>query len=199
MTPRCKWRLWSTCGNGPRRRYSAGTFGYMVHRSPDAVRALMDACDLFFLNRFEAETVFGSLQPQVRAGQILVVTRGAEGADVWQGDWCTRVPPCPTTPVDLTGAGDSVCGGTLAGLAAGLHPTEAVRLGAAAASVTIEAPGMQALLAIARDTPPQPGDVLGLGLGSARTIAARLQPLRDTRVVLDGGPIAAFCRPVARP
>lgn len=173
-------------------RISAGTFGYMVHRSPDAVRALMDACDLFFLNRFEAETVFGSLQPQVRAGQILVVTRGAEGADVWQGDWCTRVPPCPTTPVDLTGAGDSVCGGTLAGLAAGLHPTEAVRLGAAAASVTIEAPGMQALLAIARDTPPQPGDVLGLGLGSARTIAARLQPLKDTRVVLDEDQLQRF-------
>ena len=175
-----------------RARISAGTFGYMVHRSPDAVRALMDACDLFFLNRFEAESVFGSLTPQVRAGQILVVTRGAEGADVWQGDWCTRVPPCPTTPVDLTGAGDSVCGGTLARLAAGLHPTEAVRLGAAAASVTIEAPGMQALLAIARDEPLRPGDVLGMRAHARGVVSDRLRPLRDQRVQLDHAQLQRF-------
>ena len=128
-------------------RLSAGTFGYMVHRAPDAVRALMESVDLFFLNAFEAEQVFGDDRPAVRPGQVLVITRGAQGADVWQGDHCTRVPCVPTQPVDLTGAGDSVCGGALAGLAAGLHPTEAVRLGAAVASLTIEAPGMAGLLA----------------------------------------------------
>ena len=127
-------------------RISAGTFGYMALRSPDAVRELMDACDLFFLNAQEADLVFAGSQPIVRAGQVLVVTRGADGADVWQGDHCTRVPVCPARPVDLTGAGDSLCGGMLAGLAAGMHPVHAARLGASVAAVTIEAPGMTALL-----------------------------------------------------
>ena len=149
-------------------RLSAGTFGYMVHRAPDAVRALMESVDLFFLNAFEAEQVFGDDRPAVRPGQVLVITRGAQGADVWQGDHCTRVPCIPTQPVDLTGAGDSVCGGALAGLAAGLHPTEAVRLGAAVASLTIESPGMAGLLAADR-----------------RLIDHRRGLLRDPRVALD--------------
>ncbi len=128
-------------------RISAGTYGYMARRAPDTVRQLMESVDLFFMNEFEEKLVFGGERPTVRPGQILVVTRGAEGSDVWQGDSCTRVPICPSSPADLTGAGDSVCGGTLAGLMRGLHPCEAVLLGAAAASVTIEQPGMAALLA----------------------------------------------------
>ena len=131
-------------------RLSAGTFGYMVHRAPDAVRALQEATDLFFLNGFEADAVFGRQAPTVRPGQVLVITRGADGADVWQGDWCTRVPCYPARPLDLTGAGDSVCGGALAGLADGLHPVQAVQLGAAVAALTIEAPGMTGLLAATR-------------------------------------------------
>lgn len=127
-------------------RISAGTYGYMARRAPDMVRALMESVDLFFLNEFEAQLVFGDERPPVRPGQILVITRGARGADVWQGDHCTRVPICPSEPVDLTGAGDSVCGGTLAGLSRGMHPTEAVLLGSAVASTTIEAPGMEGLL-----------------------------------------------------
>lgn len=158
-------------------RISAGTFGYMVHRSPDAVRALMDACDLFFLNAFEFDTVFGGQQPVVRAGQILVVTRGADGADVWQGDHCTRIPVCPSRPVDLTGAGDSVCGGMLAGLAQGLHPTQAARLGTAVAAITIEGPGMTALLAAEPAEVPQ-----------------RLQAMADRRVVIDEAQIERIAR-----
>lgn len=149
-------------------RISAGTFGYMVHRAPDTVRALQEACDLFFLNAFESEHIFGNQPPTVRPGQILVVTRGADGADVWQGDHCTRVPCCPAQPVDLTGAGDSVCGGMLAGLLQGLHPTAALLLGGAVAAVTIEAPGMTALLACDREQ-----------------IRSRQTPLRDLRVTID--------------
>lgn len=161
-------------------RISAGTFGYMVHRSPDAVRALAEACDLFFLNAFEAGTIFGEDAPPVRPGQILVVTRGADGADVWQGDCCTRVPSAPSTPVDLTGAGDSVCGGTLAGLVSGQHPTLAVRLGAAVAAVTIEAPGMVKLLATDTDA-----------------LQRRLTPLTDARVQVDVTQVRRLARQLA--
>ncbi|MBP46877.1 MAG: hypothetical protein CMH53_02980, partial [Myxococcales bacterium] len=131
-------------------RLSAGTYGFMARRSPDKVRALMESVDVFFLNEFEFNMVFEDERPPVRPGQVLIVTRGAQGADVWQGDHCTRVPICPAQPVDLTGAGDSVCGGTLAGLSRGLHPTEAVALGAAVASKTIEDAGMRGLLATQR-------------------------------------------------
>ncbi len=131
-------------------KLSAGTFGYMVHRAPDAVRALQEATDLFFLNGFEAEQVFGSQTPTVRPGQILVITRGSDGIDVWQGDHCSRVPCAPAKPVDLTGAGDSVCGGMLAGLVEGLHPHAAAQLGASVAALAIEGPGMSALLATNR-------------------------------------------------
>ncbi len=162
-------------------RISAGTFGYMVQRAPDAVRALFEACDLFFLNAFEASHIFGEDDPPVRPGQILVVTRGSEGADVWQGDWCTRVPCCPSQPIDLTGAGDSVCGGTLAGLIAGLHPTRAVRLGAAVAAMTIEAPGMLKLLAT--DT---------------ETILQRQETLRDRRVQVDSEQVQRVAAQLAR-
>ena len=127
-------------------RLSAGTYGYMARRAPDTVRALMESVDLFFMNEFEEKLVFGDEGPTVRPGQILIVTRGARGSDVWQGDHCSRVPILPSTPIDLTGAGDSVCGGTLAGLIRGLHPTQAVLLGSAVASSTIEEPGMNALL-----------------------------------------------------
>ncbi len=151
-----------------RARISAGTFGYMVHRSPDSVRALAEACDLFFLNSFEAITIYGDADPPVRPGQILVVTRGADGADVWQGDCRQRVACAPAKPVDLTGAGDSVCGGTLAGLVAGMHPVHAVRLGAAVAAETIEAPGMSQLLATDR-----------------AQIDARWRPMEDRRVQVD--------------
>jgi len=127
-------------------RLSAGTYGYMARRAPDTVRALMESVDLFFMNEFEEKLVFGDEGPTVRPGQMLVVTRGARGSDIWQGDHCSRVPICPSTPLDLTGAGDSVCGGTLAGLIRGLHPTDAVLLGSAVASKTIEATGMNAML-----------------------------------------------------
>lgn len=130
---------------------SAGTYGYAAKGAPDAVRELMEATDLFFMNAFEAQLVFGHEPPPVRPGQILVVTRGPEGSDVWIGDHRAHVPVTPARPVDLTGAGDSVCGGTLAGLAAGMHPIEAVRLGAAVASVTIESPGLSGLLNARRE------------------------------------------------
>jgi sugar/nucleoside kinase (ribokinase family) len=162
-------------------KISAGTYGYMARRAPDTVRALMEAVDLFFMNEFEEELVFGDAQPTVRPGQVLVVTRGARGSDVWQGDHCTRVPICESTPVDLTGAGDSVCGGTLAGLMRGLHPTAAVQLGSAVASMTIEACGMEALMRVA------PADI-----DDRRTSAVADSRVQVNRVQIEA--IGAFIR-----
>ena len=170
-------------------RLSAGTYGYMARRAPDTVRALMERVDLFFMNEFESALVFGEERPPVRTGQILVVTRGPRGADVWQGDHCTHVPICPAQPVDLTGAGDSVCGGTLAGLLRGLHPSEAVRLGMALASRTIEAPGMEALLTTTHEV------VEGrrrAAVRDARVQVNRVQVERIGRLIADAEAIKPF-------
>jgi 2-dehydro-3-deoxygluconokinase len=72
----------------------------------------------------------------------LVVTRGALGSLVAAGDDVVDVPVVPAPRVvDQTGAGDSMTGTLCARLAAGDDLVEAVRLGAAAASLSVGALG----------------------------------------------------------
>jgi 2-dehydro-3-deoxygluconokinase len=75
------------------------------------------------------------------AGDV-VVTRGALGSLVAAGSDLTDVPVVPApSVVDQTGAGDSMTGTLCARLAAGDALVEAVRLGAAAASLSVGALG----------------------------------------------------------
>jgi len=46
--------------------------------------------------------------------RIVLVTLGAGGCFLAEGDTCTPIPPAPATPVDSTGAGDSFAGAFLA-------------------------------------------------------------------------------------
>jgi 2-dehydro-3-deoxygluconokinase len=72
----------------------------------------------------------------------VVVTRGAQGSLVAAGPDLTDVPVVPAPQVvDQTGAGDSMTGTLCARLAAGDDLMEAVRLGAAAASLSVGALG----------------------------------------------------------
>jgi 2-dehydro-3-deoxygluconokinase len=72
----------------------------------------------------------------------VVVTRGAQGSLVAAGPDLTDVPVVPAPQVvDQTGAGDSMTGTLCARLAAGDDLVEAVRLGAAAASLSVGALG----------------------------------------------------------
>jgi 2-dehydro-3-deoxygluconokinase len=72
----------------------------------------------------------------------VVVTRGALGSLVVSGPDLTDVPVVPAPQVvDQTGAGDSMTGTLCARLAAGDGLVEAVRLGAAAASLSVGALG----------------------------------------------------------
>jgi sugar/nucleoside kinase (ribokinase family) len=70
------------------------------------------------------------------------VTCGPEGAYVAAGADRTRVPAIPAeTIVDATGAGDAFAGVTTARLAGGARLTDAVRAGAAAASLSLAGQG----------------------------------------------------------
>lgn len=77
---------------------------------------------------------------------VVVFTHGARGCDVLvRGRAATHVGVYPAREVDPTGAGDVFAAGLLLGLARGDDPVDAARLGAAAASVVVEARGGDAL------------------------------------------------------
>jgi pseudouridine kinase len=70
-----------------------------------------------------------------RAG---VVTAGAAGIAVWDGDDVRQLPILPAEPKDVTGAGDALIAGTLFGVTGGRTLAEAALLGLAAAAITVE-------------------------------------------------------------
>jgi 6-phosphofructokinase 2 len=75
--------------------------------------------------------------------EIVVVTRGAEGALLVTRDRRTRIRPPATTVVSAVGAGDSFIGGLCAGLVGGQSTVEAGVLGMAAAAATLLTPGTE--------------------------------------------------------
>ena len=76
---------------------------------------------------------------------LVVRTHGVRGCEVIAPDGCFAIDAYPTEEVDPTGAGDTFAAGFLLGLAEGRSPREAARLGAATASIIVEAPGGAAL------------------------------------------------------
>ncbi|WP_426566578.1 ribokinase [Angustibacter sp. McL0619] len=87
-------------------------------------------------------------EAQVRAlaevlGCGLVVTLGADGAAVLVGSQVHRVQAPAVRAVDTTGAGDGFVGAFVVGLAQGLDPLAAARLGCACASWSVERDGTQ--------------------------------------------------------
>ena len=128
-------------------RVACGTYGGATRRFRDIVLATLDLVDIFFCNEPEAIALFGSIQTAaVPAGRLLFITHGAEGARVVQGGHGTDIDPIAVEELDPTGAGDTFCGTTLAGLAAGLHPVAAARRAAAAAADMVTGVGPERLL-----------------------------------------------------
>jgi sugar/nucleoside kinase (ribokinase family) len=93
--------------------------------------------DLLVLNSDEAAIAAGSegeIQRLFGAAREIVVTNGAEGAHIYSSGRIDHVPSPVTTVVDSTGAGDAFCAGLLAGLQRGRVLSDAVTVGARAAS-----------------------------------------------------------------
>jgi sugar/nucleoside kinase (ribokinase family) len=128
-------------------RVSAGTYGHVCADEPDRVRALIDLSDFFFMNENEATLLFGSVEAaRTKPDHILFVTLSARGALVIQGEHVTHVPGLHADEIDPTGAGDTFCGATLAGLLRGEHPVMAARSAVALAAEMIGAIGPARLL-----------------------------------------------------
>jgi ribokinase len=107
-------------------RLSVGTYARLAYGETGRVRRLLELADLFFINENEARGLFGRVeQARTRPGALLFVTLGEAGVLVIEGDHVTHIPGQPATELDPTGAGDTFCGATLAGLAQGLSPLAA--------------------------------------------------------------------------
>ncbi|MEU6739001.1 ribokinase [Streptosporangium sandarakinum] len=113
--------------------------------SPPAVvpDELLEACDPLVVNQHEAALLLGSHgTPERQARELLslgprsvVLTLGADGAIVAEGEDVTAVPSPRVEPVDTTGAGDAFTGALAWRLSQGDHlvaaTSFAVRVGAA--------------------------------------------------------------------
>jgi ribokinase len=100
-------------------------------------RALLDAVDLLVVNEHEA-TLLGDLLDVVPA---VVITLGAEGAEVRADGESTRVPGRAVEVVDTTGAGDTFCGALAARLDDGAPLVAATRFATAAAALSVRRAG----------------------------------------------------------
>jgi sugar/nucleoside kinase (ribokinase family) len=87
-----------------------------------------------------------------RGPRVVVIKRGSRGAYVYahEHDRAWHVPALAVDVVDVTGAGDSFCGGFMAVYSRTTDPLEAAVCGAATASFTIEDYGAARLLTATR-------------------------------------------------
>ena len=78
-----------------------------------------------------------------RLGIHIAVKLGERGTLICDADTgkLFRIPICKVEAIDTTGAGDSFCGGLMAGLAMGERPEIAAAMGAVSASYVVEAHG----------------------------------------------------------
>ncbi|WNB85874.1 ribokinase [Cellulomonas sp. ATA003] len=126
--------------------------------SRDLPPALWAQVDVLVVNEHEARDLAGgaSLDDAVAAlaarVPAVVVTLGAQGCVVVEGQRRTDVLGTPVRPVDTTGAGDTFCGVLAARLAAGDGLVEAARWGGAAAALAVQRPGAQSAVPTADET-----------------------------------------------
>jgi ribokinase len=113
---------------------------------------LLSAVDVLIPNRSELGVLTGAPEPTTidEAAALakslpgsVVVTLGADGALVVDGDQVDHVPAVPVDAVDATGAGDAFCGALADGLARGATLVEAARWAVRVAGISTTQRGAQ--------------------------------------------------------
>jgi ribokinase len=135
---------------------------YMIPERAGYIRQLLPQIDAFLPSDMEVSSLFGkdiTLQEAAATlcqwgAPLVVIKNGANGVLVIEGGngRVTHLPAYhpPNDPriIDVTGAGDSFCGGFMVGLAQTGDPIQAARMGLVSASLVIE--GYGALYALSR-------------------------------------------------
>ena len=118
---------------GLRVAYAAAPF------SAVAVSNVLPLLDFLILNEIEMAQLTKELGKS--AGDlgvdIVIVTKGADGADLYQQGHKTEFSALPVTPVDTTGAGDTFTGYVLAGLDRGLPVAQAIQMATKAGALMV--------------------------------------------------------------
>ena len=141
MLGRFRKSLIGAAGQGWLRRWAGNPDTPLTQRRLDALGALPPIGALFLSNEDINGDIDGlsALMPDT---PIIVVTLGPAGARLrWQGAW-REVPPFPATERDATGAGDVFAAAFLVRLAETRDPSVAATFASAAASLSVEAIGV---------------------------------------------------------
>ncbi len=121
-----------------------------ISARPAEASELLRLTRWFFCNADELAALGGRSREEFRRRhnlEGLVVKAGPDGVTAYTAEKTVHLPALIVGPVvDTTGAGDSLAGGMLARLSLTGDLEDALRWGVAAASITIEAIGMAALL-----------------------------------------------------
>ncbi len=137
---------------------------------------LLAHIDFFLPSRLEARQIYGADDPDQAAAalarlgpRVVVIKLGRDGSLVYEraSDRMTHVPIYPADARDPTGAGDSYCGGFLAGYLLTQDAVRAAQHGTVSASYVVEAIG-----ALATATPSPEEARARLGYVQARTQVA---------------------------
>jgi ribokinase len=143
---------------------AARAAGWVPVLNPAPARALspelVALAPLLTPNASEAATIAGEADPEAagaalaaRTGAPVLVTLGAQGVLLVDGERRERIPAPPTEVADTTGAGDTFNGALAAGLAAGRDLPAAARIAVAAASLSTRAAGARAGMPRADELP----------------------------------------------
>ncbi|MDY7080210.1 MAG: carbohydrate kinase family protein [Chloroflexota bacterium] len=121
----------------------------IIRLSGEELQAGLAGCDLLVVNEYE----FGMLREKTGLSteviyatprRACIVTLGAEGTRIWSEGNVHEIPAVPPRRMDEpTGVGDAFRAGLIKGLALGLSWDLAGRMGALAATYTLEQPGPQ--------------------------------------------------------
>lgn len=114
----------------------------------DELAASMEGAYAMVVNGYEAEVISSktgqTLDDLRKSLEILVVTRGKNGLEIYHNDEIILVPAFPVDEIkDPTGAGDAFRGGFLRGLAAGWPLELCGQVGTLSASYALEHVGTQ--------------------------------------------------------
>ena len=121
--------------------------GIAAHFIEQLKRAVALYVDILFCNEHEAEIYAGGGTREERLRAIgadvplIFMTCGSDGARIFDAGAITTVPGHVVPVVDTTGAGDLFAAGALFGLANGLSPTDAGKLGTFASAKIVSEMG----------------------------------------------------------
>lgn len=121
--------------------------GLPMFNGPELLE-LVDIASYLAVNDYEGEMLSQrtglSLDKVAERVKALIVTKGAEGADVYFEGKCIAIPPVPAAKVvDPTGCGDAFRGGLLFGLESGMDWETTGRLASLMGSIKITHQGPQ--------------------------------------------------------